>query len=79
MSISKGKLVIVGAGKVGDAVLNSVLQMNLLDDIVVVNRNKDKALGEVLDASHTTAFAYSSNASIRVGDYSRSFDPAGEP
>ena len=53
MSISKGKLVIVGAGKVGDAVLNSVLQMNLLDDIVVVNRNKDKALGEVLDASHT--------------------------
>ena len=70
MSISKGKLVIVGAGKVGDAVLNSVLQMNLLDDIVVVNRNKDKALGEVLDASHTTAFAYSSNASIRVGDYS---------
>ncbi|MFQ7553281.1 MAG: lactate/malate family dehydrogenase [Blautia marasmi] len=28
-----------------------------------------KALGVVLDASHTTAFAYSANANIRVGTY----------
>lgn len=70
MSVSYGKLVIIGAGKVGSAVLNSVLRMNIIDDIVMINRNKDKALGEVLDASHTTAFAYSANASIRVGDYS---------
>ena len=70
MSVSYGKLVIVGAGKVGSAVLNSVLRMNIIDDIVMINRHRDKALGEVLDASHTTAFAYSSNASIRVGDYS---------
>ncbi len=70
MGISYGKLVIIGAGNVGSAVLNSVLRMNIIDDIVVINRNRDRALGEVLDASHTTAFAYSSNASIRVGDYS---------
>ncbi len=70
MGVSYGKLVIIGAGNVGSAVLNSVLRMNIIDDIVVINRNRDKALGEVLDASHTTAFAYSSNASIRVGDYS---------
>lgn len=69
MSVKHGKLVIIGAGNVGSALLNSVLHMNLLDDIVVINRNKNRALGEVLDASHTTAFAYSSNASIRVGDY----------
>lgn len=68
-NISYGKLVIIGAGNVGSAILNSVLRMNILDDIVVINRNRDKALGEVLDASHTTAFAYSANASIRVGDY----------
>lgn len=68
-NVSYGKLVIIGAGNVGSAILNSVLRMNILDDIVVINRNKDKALGEVLDASHTTAFAYSANASIRVGDY----------
>lgn len=69
MVVSYGKLAIIGAGKVGSAVLNSVLRMNIVDDIVVINRNRDKALGEVLDASHTTAFAYSANASIRVGDY----------
>ena len=69
MAVSYGKLAIIGAGKVGSAVLNSVLRMNIVDDIVVINRNRDKALGEVLDASHTTAFAYSANASIRVGDY----------
>lgn len=70
MNIKVGKMVIIGAGNVGAAVLNSILRMNLLNDIVIINRNKDKALGEVLDASHTTAFAYSANASIRVGDYS---------
>ena len=48
-TISYGKLVIIGAGNVGSAILNSVLRMNILDDIVVVNRNQKKALGEVLD------------------------------
>lgn len=47
-TISYGKLVIIGAGNVGSAILNSVLRMNILDDIVVVNRNQKKALGEVL-------------------------------
>jgi L-lactate dehydrogenase len=69
MKIKYGKLVIIGAGNVGAAILNSILRMNVVNDIVIINRNQDKALGEVLDASHTTAFAYSSNASIRVGDY----------
>lgn len=67
--VTHGKMVIIGAGNVGSAILNSVLRMNIVDDIVVINRNRDRALGEVLDASHTTAFAYSANASIRVGDY----------
>lgn len=64
-----GKLVIIGAGHVGSAILNSILRMNVVNDIVVINRNREKALGEVLDASHTTAFAYSANSSIRVGGY----------
>lgn len=69
MKTKYGKLVIVGAGNVGTAILNSILRMNVVNDIVVINRNRDKALGEVLDASHTLSFAYSSNSSIRVGDY----------
>ncbi len=30
MAVKSGKLVIVGAGKVGDAVLNAVLRMNIM-------------------------------------------------
>ncbi|MSS62387.1 L-lactate dehydrogenase [Velocimicrobium porci] len=65
-----GKLVLIGAGNVGSAVLNSLMQLNVVNEIVVIDYNKDKALGEVLDASHTTAFVYSSNVVVRVGDYS---------
>lgn len=43
--VSYGKMVIIGAGNVGSAILNSVLRMNILDNIVVVNRNQKKALG----------------------------------
>ena len=68
-NISYGKIVLIGAGHVGSAILDSLLRMNLADEIVVINRNEKKALGVVLDASHTTAFAYSANANIRVGTY----------
>lgn len=64
-----GKVVLIGAGHVGSAILDSLLRMNLADEIVVINRNEKKALGVVMDASHTTAFAYSANANIRVGTY----------
>lgn len=67
--ISYGKIVLIGAGHVGSAILDSLLRMNLAEEIVVVNRNEKKAQGVVLDASHTTAFAYSANANIRVGSY----------
>ena len=68
-AVNYGKVVLIGAGHVGSAILDSLLRMNLADEIVVVNRNEKKALGVVMDASHTTAFAYSANASIRVGTY----------
>ena len=67
--VNYGKVVLIGAGHVGSAILDSLLRMNLADEIVVINRNEKKALGVVMDASHTTAFAYSANANIRVGTY----------
>lgn len=68
-NMNYGKIVLIGAGHVGSAILDSILRMNLADEIVVIKRNEKKALGVVLDASHTTAFAYSANANIRVGTY----------
>lgn len=70
MAVKFGKMVIIGAGFVGSAVLNAVLRMGIVNTIVVVDTNENKALGETLDASHTTAFVFSPNVTIRVGDYS---------
>lgn len=65
----RNKVVIIGAGMVGSAVLNSLLTLDLVAEIVVIDKNVERAKGETLDASHTTSFAYSPNVHIRIGDY----------
>lgn len=64
------KVVIVGCGNVGMsyayALLNQKTQVN---ELVLIDINKDKVLGEVMDLNHTLAFA-PSNIEIKVGDYS---------
>lgn len=69
MNFLKNKIVIIGAGMVGSAVLNNVLSLNLIAEVVIIDANKKKALGEALDASHTTSFAYSPNVNVRSGEY----------
>ncbi|WP_234117374.1 L-lactate dehydrogenase [Clostridium hydrogenum] len=69
MNFVKNKLVVVGAGMVGSAVLNTVLSLNLLSEVVIVDINEKKARGEALDASHTTSFAYSPNVNVKSGTY----------
>lgn len=69
MAVERGKIVIIGAGHVGSAILNALLGMNLAKEIVLINIDRDQALGEALDASHTLAFSYSAGCAIRVGDY----------
>jgi len=69
MAAERGKIVIIGAGHVGSAILNSILGMNLAKEIVLINLDRDQALGEVMDASHTIAFSYAAGCVIRVGDY----------
>ncbi|MBC8586417.1 L-lactate dehydrogenase [Youxingia wuxianensis] len=67
--MNANKVVLIGAGMVGAATLNSILMLNLVSELVVIDQNVQRAQGEVMDASHTTAFAYSSGANIRVGTY----------
>lgn len=69
MAAERGKIVIIGAGHVGSAILNSILGMNLAKEIVLINLDREQALGEVMDASHTIAFSYAAGCAIRVGDY----------
>ncbi|MHC1682403.1 MAG: L-lactate dehydrogenase [Clostridiaceae bacterium] len=69
MNFEKNKLVVIGAGMVGSAVLNYTLSLNLLSEVVIIDSNIKKAQGEALDASHTTSFAYSPNVNVKAGDY----------
>ena len=69
MAITRGKIVIIGAGHVGSAVLNALLGMNLAREIVLISLDRDQALGEALDAGHTLAFTFSAGCRVRVGDY----------
>lgn len=65
----KNKVVLIGAGMVGSSILNSILSLNLVAEIAIIDNNKNKAEGEALDASHTTSFSYNPNVRVRVGDY----------
>lgn len=69
MNFEKNKLVVVGSGMVGSAVLNTALSLNLLSEIVVIDKNMNRARGEALDSSHTTSFAYSPNTLVHEGGY----------
>jgi len=69
MAIERGKIVIIGAGHVGSAILNSLLGMNLAREIVLINLDRDPALGEAMDAGHTLALNPLAGCAIRVGGY----------
>lgn len=61
------KLVIVGAGHVGSAVLNCALSFDLADEIAIIDIINKKAHGEALDSSHALPFPYNTNVNIHEG------------
>lgn len=69
MNLTQNKLVIVGVGHVGSAILNCALSFNLASEIAVIDILEKKALGEALDSSHTTPFTESTNVNIHAGTY----------
>jgi L-lactate dehydrogenase len=67
--MKKNKLVIVGVGHVGSAVLKCAQSMHLVSEIALIDIDEKKAHGEALDASHATPFNYSQNINIHAGTY----------
>jgi L-lactate dehydrogenase len=61
------KIVIIGAGSVGTAFAYSLLIQGLASQIVVIDVNKEKAEGEVMDLNHGIPFSYP--VEIWSGDY----------
>ena len=62
-----GRVVVIGAGNVGSTIAYTVLMNDLTSEIVMIDVNKEKASGEVLDMNH--GLAYFKQVSIREGDY----------
>ncbi|KAL2271366.1 hypothetical protein VTJ83DRAFT_737 [Remersonia thermophila] len=60
------KVVIVGAGSVGVTTAYALLLDGLASDIVLIDIDRNRALGEVMDLSHA---AHLHKARVRVGDY----------
>ena len=64
------KVVIIGCGNVGMSYAYALLnQRTSVNELVLIDLNKDKIEGEVMDLNHCLAFA-PSKIDIKVGDYS---------
>lgn len=63
------KVVIVGCGNVGMSYAYALLnQRTNVNELILIDLNKDRALGETMDLNHCLAFA-PSKIDIRCGDY----------
>ncbi len=61
------KISIIGMGRVGSAIAFATLIKGLAGDLVLVDYNKNVALGEAFDLLHASAFTPRVN--VRAGDY----------
>ena len=68
MSITdKNKIVIIGAGNVGEAVCYTLMVRRQASEIVLVDINEERAEGSALDIVHGTAFFH--QVKVRHGSY----------
>lgn len=63
------KVVIVGTGFVGMSAAYSMLNTGSIDELVLIDMNKDKAVGEAMDLSHGLPYV-SRKMKIKAGEYS---------
>lgn len=65
---SKGKVVIIGNGFVGASTAFALMTSNMASEIVLIDVNKEKSIGEALDLGHGLPFVGQQN--IYSGEYS---------
>ena len=63
------KVVLVGTGMVGMSFAYAALNQNVCDELVLIDINHERAVGEAMDLNHGLAFSRSSMR-IYAGDYS---------
>ena len=62
------KITIIGAGSVGATTAYTIASMNLASEIIMIDINQEKAIGEALDIRQGLPFF--APCSIYAGDYS---------
>lgn len=72
MKTHKDKIVVVGAGNVGEAIAYTLMVRALANDIVLVDVNENRAKGAALDIAHGTSFF--KNVWVRSGGYDECAD-----
>ena len=68
MIIKKTKVAIVGCGLVGSSTAFSLVTQGVCDEIIMIDINKEKALGEVMDLRNTIKYL-DRNIKIKCGTY----------
>ena len=72
MKSHKDKIVVIGAGNVGEAIAYTLMVRCLANDIVLVDLNEDRAKGAALDIAHGTSFF--NQVWVRSGNYEECAD-----
>lgn len=72
MKTRKNKIVVVGAGNVGEAIAYTLMVRVQANDIVLVDVNEDRAKGAALDIAHGTSFF--KQVWVRSGGYEECAD-----
>ncbi len=72
MLSDKKKVAIVGVGMVGMSFAYALLNQNICDELVLIDINKEKVEGEVMDIEQGTCFR--SPVSLVAGDYADAKD-----
>lgn len=68
MLTKNSKVAIVGAGNVGVTTAFCLQNQGLCDEILLIDINKEKAIGETLDLNHAGEFM-NRNVKIKIGEY----------
>ena len=64
------RVVIIGCGNVGTAYAYALVNQNIrVDELVLIDINREKLLGEVMDLNHASIFS-SHKINVRAGEFS---------
>lgn len=69
MTINRSKVAIIGTGLVGSSTAFSLVTQGVCDEILLIDLNKERALGEMMDLRHGIDYL-NRNVKVNVGDYS---------